>query len=212
MVPLAPGLFSTTTVWRHCWLSSWASWRARMSVVPPGGKGTTRVTLRVGKGWRGSAWLAGAARAAARASAAAAACVEVFMFVSCVVFWCVGGRSDTLRVSDTWQTWRACLILGRPARRSGGGREFDHGFADRHGFAALVGDLHVQRGPLAFFGLARGGDGGARGDGVARLDRDLPAGFQAALHAALRVEPVGQHLGDDAEVVHAVHDDAAELG
>src|SRR5690606_11687058 len=34
----------------------------------------------------------------------------------------------------------------------------------------------------------------------------------AALHAALRVEPVGQHLGDDADVVHAVHDDAAELG
>src|SRR5690606_16357262 len=36
--------------------------------------------------------------------------------------------------------------------------------------------------------------------------------LEPALHAPARVKPVGQHLGDDAEVIHAVHDDSAEIG
>ena len=47
MVP-APGRFSTTKdLPRRC-SSLWASMRAMMSVLPPGVKGTTMVTARVG--------------------------------------------------------------------------------------------------------------------------------------------------------------------
>ena len=38
--PLAPARFSTITVWRQAFSSSWPTSRAMMSVVPPGGKPT----------------------------------------------------------------------------------------------------------------------------------------------------------------------------
>src|SRR6218665_1199835 len=48
MVPVAPGLLSTTTVWLSRCCSDCDSTRATMSVEPPGGKGTTIVIGRSG--------------------------------------------------------------------------------------------------------------------------------------------------------------------
>jgi len=47
-LPLAPLLFSTTKVWPSFSLSSCARIRAMISVEPPAGNGTTRLTGRVG--------------------------------------------------------------------------------------------------------------------------------------------------------------------
>src|SRR5260370_8216459 len=48
MLPLAPGLFSTTTGWPHFSLSFGPMTRARMSMPVPGENGTTSVTVRLG--------------------------------------------------------------------------------------------------------------------------------------------------------------------
>jgi hypothetical protein len=42
MAPPAPGTLSTITLWPQARVSSWPIARARMSVLPPGVKGTTR--------------------------------------------------------------------------------------------------------------------------------------------------------------------------
>src|SRR5487761_2129759 len=42
-----------------------------------------------------------------------------------------------------------------------------------------------------------------------RLD---PAGFEAAVDGAARIGPIGHHPRDQPEIVHAMHDDAAETG
>ncbi len=47
-MPAAPALFSTTTGWPHFSDSFCASMRAPVSLPPPGEKGTTMVTVRVG--------------------------------------------------------------------------------------------------------------------------------------------------------------------
>ena len=47
-MPLAPGLFSTTTGWPQASASLPASSRAVRSVAPPAGNGTTSLTGRVG--------------------------------------------------------------------------------------------------------------------------------------------------------------------
>jgi len=39
MMPLAPGLLSTTTGWPQACVSFWLTSRAMMSVAPPGAKG-----------------------------------------------------------------------------------------------------------------------------------------------------------------------------
>ena len=49
MLPLAPGLFSTNTVWPSVLLSSLAADRATISELPPGAKGTNRRMGRVGQ-------------------------------------------------------------------------------------------------------------------------------------------------------------------
>src|SRR6478735_5510082 len=51
MVPPAPTLFSTTTLWPRYWPRPCATWRATASTEPPGGKGTIMVTGLVGKDW-----------------------------------------------------------------------------------------------------------------------------------------------------------------
>src|SRR5512139_3542486 len=66
MLPPAPALFSTTTVWPRFSESFFAMMRAAVSVAPPGANPTSMVTVRVGK----SDW---AAAAPANASAAMAA-------------------------------------------------------------------------------------------------------------------------------------------
>ena len=48
MLPLAPGLFSTTTGWPHFSASFGPMTRARMSMPVPGENGTTSVTGREG--------------------------------------------------------------------------------------------------------------------------------------------------------------------
>jgi len=50
MLPLAPGLFSTTTAWAHFSESFGAITRARMSMPVPGENGTISVTGRCGNG------------------------------------------------------------------------------------------------------------------------------------------------------------------
>ena len=63
-----------------------------------------------------------------------------------------------------------------------------------------------------FFGhLLRLDDAGGL-DGVAGLDRLDPARFQPAVDGAGGIGPVGDHARDQPEIVHAVHDDAAEIG
>src|SRR5689334_8388182 len=48
-LPAAPGRFSAMTCWPHSSVSFCASVRARMSEVPPGGKGMTMRTVLLGK-------------------------------------------------------------------------------------------------------------------------------------------------------------------
>jgi hypothetical protein len=63
--PFAPGRFSTTTGWPRRSESLVLKARAAMSEAPPGAKGTSRVTGRVGQaGWAG----AGAVRPSPAAS------------------------------------------------------------------------------------------------------------------------------------------------
>ncbi len=52
MLPPAPGLFSMMKVWPNALPSSGARARARMSVVPPGAKGTTMRTGLLGQALR----------------------------------------------------------------------------------------------------------------------------------------------------------------
>ena len=49
-------------------------------------------------------------------------------------------------------------------------------------------------------------------DGIAGPHRLDPARFEAAVNGAGRIGPIGQHARDQAEIVHAMHDDAAEIG
>src|SRR5690349_11580501 len=65
MLPPAPGLLSTTTVHLFMSVSLLATWRARMSVPPAGGKGTTSLIGLVGYCWAAAA-VANAAAARAR--------------------------------------------------------------------------------------------------------------------------------------------------
>jgi hypothetical protein len=48
IVPAAPGLFSITIFWPRCFSVASASARMPMSVPPPAGHGTIKVTGRVG--------------------------------------------------------------------------------------------------------------------------------------------------------------------
>jgi len=48
MLPAAPALLSTMTGWFQIWLSRWPITRAMTSLLPPGVKGTMRVTGLVG--------------------------------------------------------------------------------------------------------------------------------------------------------------------
>src|SRR5260370_1086495 len=59
--------------------------------------------------------------------------------------------------------------------------------------------------------LCRLGQSG-RLDGGAGPDRLDPPGFEPAVNGAGRIGPVGDHPRDQPEIVHAMHDDAAEIG
>src|SRR5947207_12066835 len=67
MLPPAPALFSTITLWPSVSVSDIASVRAMASVGPPGGKGTTKLMGRSGK--RSASAAAGSAAVAASAQA-----------------------------------------------------------------------------------------------------------------------------------------------
>src|SRR6185312_1070954 len=73
MLPPAPGLFSTTTLWPHASPSFWAISRPTTSSGPPGGKGTTSLTACDGKT---SAAALGMGSADSAAAAAASATVD----------------------------------------------------------------------------------------------------------------------------------------
>jgi hypothetical protein len=49
VTPAPPGLFSTYTLWPSCLVSSAATERATISLVPPGANGTTKRTGFVGQ-------------------------------------------------------------------------------------------------------------------------------------------------------------------
>src|SRR5690606_16576041 len=78
--------------------------------------------------------------------------------------------------------------------------------------AVLVAHLHVELQPVAALGAVLGADAGARRDRVAELGRLEPAGFQPPLVAAAWDQPVGERAGEQGEVLHAMHDHAAEAG
>ena len=66
MLPLAPGLFSTNTVWPRLLLISLAADRATISELPPGAKGTSRRMGLLGHAvWAMAGTIAGKALAAA---------------------------------------------------------------------------------------------------------------------------------------------------
>src|SRR5690606_26380056 len=77
MLPFAPALFSTTTVWPSFSPSAWATVRAIWSVAPPGAKGT--ITRRGRSGKDGLSWAATpvAARAVKPAASSAAAAARI---------------------------------------------------------------------------------------------------------------------------------------
>src|SRR5450631_3907373 len=91
-------------------------------------------------------------------------------------------------------------------------RELDHGLAGGDLLAALVAHHDVDQNPARVSrGLLRFHDA-ARLDGVAGPDRLDPAGFEPPVNGAGWIGPVGDHARDQPEIVHAVHDDAAEIG
>src|SRR5450631_4034572 len=91
-------------------------------------------------------------------------------------------------------------------------RELDHGLAGGDLLAALVAHHDVDQNPARVSrGLLRFHDA-ARLDGVAGPDRLDPAGFEPPVNGAGWIGPVGGHGRDKPEIVHAVHDDAAEIG
>jgi hypothetical protein len=69
---LAPGRFSTTTVWPSASLRSWEICRAKVSVAPPGTKATIRRTGRSGKVCACAGMLAAASTHAIKADLSAA--------------------------------------------------------------------------------------------------------------------------------------------
>src|SRR4051794_8788431 len=77
-MPAAPGLFSTITGWPQRSDSFCAISRAPVSVPPPGGNGTTRVTERVGYGAWARAATGGPARIVTSARATFAIRMDVF--------------------------------------------------------------------------------------------------------------------------------------
>src|SRR5258706_11771167 len=91
-------------------------------------------------------------------------------------------------------------------------RDLDHGLAGGDLFIVLVAHHAVDQTP----GRVQGGlfrfDQAAGLEGVARPDRLKPAGLEAAVDRARRIGPVGDHPRDQPEIVHAVHDNAAEIG
>src|SRR5450631_885446 len=106
-----------------------------------------------------------------------------------------------------WIASRSLLSGGASAVR-----KLDHGLAGRHLLARLVAHHDVDQDPARIRrDLFRFDDAG-RLDGVARPDRLDPAGFEAAMNGAGGIGPVGDHPRDQPEIVHAVHDDAAEIG
>jgi hypothetical protein len=49
-------------------------------------------------------------------------------------------------------------------------------------------------------------------DGIAGPDRLDPPRLQPPVDRTGRAGPIGDHSGDQPEIVHAVHDDAAKIG
>src|SRR5450432_1245818 len=91
-------------------------------------------------------------------------------------------------------------------------RKLDHGLAGRHLLIVLIAHHDVDQDPARIRRrLFRLDDAGGL-DGVARPDRLDPPGFEAAMNGAGGIGPVGDHPRDQPEIVHAVHDDAAETG
>src|SRR3954470_23605838 len=87
MLPVAPGLFSTTTAWPHFSCSFCPTARARMSAVPPGGDGTMNLM-----GLAGHACAAASVEAAASAGAAVSGFPTFFILgLSCGQRRSVGG-------------------------------------------------------------------------------------------------------------------------
>src|SRR5450631_3557472 len=106
-----------------------------------------------------------------------------------------------------WIASRSLLSGGASAVR-----KLDHGLAGRHLLARLVAHHDIDQHPARIRrDLFRFDDAG-RLDGVARPDRLDPPGFEAAMNGAGGIGPVGDHPRDQPEIVHAVHDDAAETG
>ena len=91
-------------------------------------------------------------------------------------------------------------------------RKLHHRLARRHLLAGLVLHHHVDQHPTRTLrDLLRFDDSGGLND-IAGLHRLHPPRFQPAVDRARRIGPVGDHPGNQPEIVHAVHDDAAEIG
>ena len=87
-----------------------------------------------------------------------------------------------------------------------------HGLAGGDLFARLVAHHDVDQDPARTGrGLFRLHDSGGL-DGIAGPHGLDPAGFEAAVDGPGRIGPVGDHARNQPEIVHAVHDDAAEIG
>src|SRR3954463_12853374 len=121
-------------------------------------------------------------------------------------------ETGRFRPISAWWSWsgRAGFLLESLAKQIS--REFNHGLARRDLVAVLVLDHHVDQHPARFFARLLGLDDSKRLDGIAGPHRLDPAGLQAAVDGAGRIGPVGDHARDQPKIVHAVHDDAAEIG
>src|SRR6266480_6605679 len=90
-------------------------------------------------------------------------------------------------------------------------REFDHRLAAGDLLVVLVAHHDVDQDPARIPGHLLRFDYPKGLDGVARPDRLDPSGFEAAVNGAGGMAPVGDHARDQAEIIHAVHDDTAEI-
>src|SRR6218665_2829438 len=175
MVPLAPARFSTSTGFPQRGCNSNANCRARMSVVPPGGKGPT--ILAAGGGGLGGGEGEGGCGGGGRGSLARSP----------------GRRRPppgTGRARcpcPSCPSVRACSSLFPRAQAILGPWEFDHRLANGDDLAALVSYLHIERQPASGGAVFAARDDRCRADGVARLDGQLPTGFKPPLYAAMRI-------------------------
>src|SRR5436305_2584875 len=91
-------------------------------------------------------------------------------------------------------------------------RELDHGLPAGDLLPRLVSDHDVDQDPARPRRHLFGNNYPGGLDGVPGPDRLQPSCLEPAVDGAGRIGPIGDHPRNKSEIIHAVHDDAAEIG